>query len=97
MTEEERANYQPQYADPLATPQGQIDYIKGSTKRGASEREVISELSRMTGKNPLELKKDEVVIFRLNEEDEDSLDLILDEELSKKILEVYAEDVNEEN
>lgn len=47
--------------------------------------------------HPLELKKDEVVIFRLNEEDEDSLDLIIDEELSKKILEVYAEDVNEEN
>jgi len=47
--------------------------------------------------HPLELKNDEVVIFRIIEEDEDSLDLVVDEELSKKILEVYAEDVNEEN
>jgi len=47
--------------------------------------------------HPLELKNDEVVIFRIIEEDEDSLDLVVDEELSKKILEVYAKDVNEEN
>ncbi|MBO7125814.1 MAG: DUF1292 domain-containing protein [Bacteroidales bacterium] len=47
--------------------------------------------------HPLELKEDEVVIFRIIEEDEDSLDLVTDEELSKKILEVYAEDVNEDN
>ena len=47
--------------------------------------------------HPLELKNDEVVIFRIIEEDEDSLDLVVDEELSNKILEVYAEDVNEEN
>ncbi|MCM1404199.1 MAG: DUF1292 domain-containing protein [Prevotella sp.] len=45
--------------------------------------------------HPLELKKaEEVVIFKIIENDEDSLDLITDEELSKKILEVYAEDVN---
>lgn len=48
--------------------------------------------------HPLELKKaEEVVIFKLVENDEDSLDLVTDEELSKKILEVYAEDVNDEN
>ncbi len=44
--------------------------------------------------HPIELKADEVVIFRLIEDDEDSLDLVTDEELSKKILEVYTEDVN---
>ena len=47
--------------------------------------------------HPLELKEDEVVIFHLLEDDEDSFDLVLDEELSKKILEVYAEDVNEDD
>ena len=47
--------------------------------------------------HPMELKSDEVVIFKLIEDDEDSLDLVVDEELAKKILEVYAEDVNEEN
>ena len=47
--------------------------------------------------HPVELKEDEVVIFELNEEDEDSLDLVVDEELSKKILEVYKEDVSEIN
>lgn len=45
---------------------------------------------------PLELKEDEVVIFKLVEDDEDSMDLVVDEELSKKILEVYEEDVNNE-
>ncbi|MCQ2381790.1 MAG: DUF1292 domain-containing protein [Clostridia bacterium] len=45
--------------------------------------------------HPVELKEDEVVIFHILEDDEDSLDLIMDEELSKKILEVYIEDVNE--
>lgn len=45
--------------------------------------------------HPLELKADEVVIFRLVEDDEDSLDLVIDEELSKKVLEVYAKDVSE--
>lgn len=45
---------------------------------------------------PLELKEDEVVIFKLIEDDEDSMDLVVDEELSKKILEVYEEDVNNE-
>ncbi|MBQ7973869.1 MAG: DUF1292 domain-containing protein [Clostridia bacterium] len=44
---------------------------------------------------PLELKENEVVIFKLIEDDEDSLDLVVDEELSKKILEVYTRDVNE--
>ena len=47
--------------------------------------------------HPLELKDDEVVIFHILEDDEDSLDLVVDEELSKKILEVYAEDVSESN
>ena len=47
--------------------------------------------------HPVELKADEVVIFKLLEDDEDSLDLVIDEELSKKILEVYDEDVNEGN
>ena len=47
--------------------------------------------------HPMELKADEVVIFKLVEDDEDSLDLVVDEELSKKILEVYTEDVNEAN
>lgn len=45
--------------------------------------------------HPLELKADEVVIFRLVEDDEDSLDLVIDEELSKKVLEVYTKDVSE--
>ena len=45
--------------------------------------------------HPIELKEDEVVIFHLLDDDEDSMDLIVDEELSKKILEVYTEDVNE--
>ena len=47
--------------------------------------------------HPLELKEEEVVIFRLAEDDEDSMDLVTDEELSKKILEVYAKDVSENN
>ena len=47
--------------------------------------------------HPLELKKEEVVIFHILEDDEDSMDLITDEELSKKILEVYAEDVSEDD
>lgn len=46
--------------------------------------------------HPIELKEEEVVIFKLIEDDEDSMDLVLDEELSKKILEVYAEDVEDE-
>ena len=46
---------------------------------------------------PLDLKEDEVVVFHILDDDEDSLDLILDEELSKKVLEVYAEDVNEDD
>lgn len=45
--------------------------------------------------HPIDLKDEEVVIFRLLDEDEDALDLVVDEELSKKILEVYAEDVSE--
>ncbi len=47
--------------------------------------------------HPIELKEDEVVIFKLNENDEDSLELVVDEELSKNILEVYKEDVVEDN
>lgn len=47
--------------------------------------------------HPVELKKDEVVVFRLVEDDEDSMDLVIDEELSKKVLEVYAEDVDAED
>ena len=46
--------------------------------------------------HPLELKDEEVVIFKLVEDDEDSMDLITDEQLAKKILEVYAEDVDDE-
>jgi len=45
--------------------------------------------------HPIELKDDEVVIFRLLDDDEDTMDLVVDEELSKKILEVYIDDVNE--
>ena len=45
--------------------------------------------------HPMELKTDEVVIFKLVEDDEDSLDLVLDEGLANKILEVYKEDVSE--
>lgn len=44
---------------------------------------------------PLELKENEVVIFKIVEDDEDSLDLVIDEELGKKILEVYREDVED--
>ncbi len=47
--------------------------------------------------HPVELKAEEVVIFKIIEDDEDSMDLITDEELSKKVLEVYIEDVNDEN
>ncbi|MCQ2382672.1 MAG: hypothetical protein MJ060_02425 [Clostridia bacterium] len=47
--------------------------------------------------HPLDLKEDEVVVFHILDDDEDTLDLILDEELSKKVLEVYAEDVNEDD
>lgn len=42
---------------------------------------------------PLDLKEDEVVVFKIVENDEDSLDLVVDEELAKKVLEVYLEDV----
>ena len=47
--------------------------------------------------HPLDLKEDEVVVFHILDDDEDTLDLILDEELSKNVLEVYAEDVNEDD
>ena len=47
--------------------------------------------------HPLDLKEDEVVVFHILDDDEDTLALILDEELSKKVLEVYAEDVNEDD
>ena len=46
---------------------------------------------------PLELKEDEVVVFKIAEDDEDVLNLVLDEELAKKVLEVYKEDVEEIN
>lgn len=46
--------------------------------------------------HPVNLKEDEVVVFHILDDDEDSLDLVLDEELSKKVLEVYEEDVNED-
>ncbi len=45
---------------------------------------------------PLELKEDEVVVFKILDDDEDSLDLVLDEELAKKVLEVYQEDVEDD-
>ena len=44
---------------------------------------------------PLDMKEDEVVVFKVIENDEDSLDLVVDEKLAKKVLEVYAEDVQE--
>lgn len=47
--------------------------------------------------HPTELKADEVVVFRLIEDDEDSMELVVDEELSKKVLEVYTEDVSKDN
>ena len=47
--------------------------------------------------HPLDLKEDEVVVFHILDDDEDTVELILDEELSKKVLEVYAEDVNEDD
>ena len=47
--------------------------------------------------HPIDLKDDDVVIFHLVEDDEDALDFVADEELSKKILEVYLEDVNEDD
>lgn len=48
--------------------------------------------------HPVESKKvEEVVVFKIVENDEDALDIVTDEELSKKVLEVYEEDVNEEN
>ena len=47
--------------------------------------------------HPVDLKMDEVVIFKLLEDDEDVMDLVTDDELSKKILEVYSEDVSDED
>ncbi len=47
--------------------------------------------------HPIELKEEEVVIFHIVEDDEDALDLVVDEELSNKVLEVYLENVNEDN
>ncbi len=47
--------------------------------------------------HPIDLKDDEVVVFHLIEEDEDSLEFVTDEKLSKKILEVYKEDVSEDD
>lgn len=47
--------------------------------------------------HPVELKADEVVIFHILEDDEDSMELVADEELSKKVLEVYKEDVSEDD
>ncbi len=45
---------------------------------------------------PLDLKEDEVVIFKILEDDEDSLDLVLDEEIAKNVLEVYQKDVEDD-
>lgn len=47
--------------------------------------------------HPIELKAEEVVIFRILDDDEDSMELVVDEEISKKVLEVYTEDVSEDN
>ena len=47
--------------------------------------------------HPVDVKEDEVVVFHIVEDDEDILDLVIDEDLSKKVLEVYAEDVREDD
>lgn len=47
--------------------------------------------------HPIELKAEEVVIFRILDDDEDSMELVVDEEISKKVLEVYTEDVSEDD
>ncbi|MBO4823421.1 MAG: DUF1292 domain-containing protein [Clostridia bacterium] len=47
--------------------------------------------------HPIELKTEEVVIFRILDDDEDSMELVVDEEISKKVLEVYTEDVSEDD
>ncbi len=44
---------------------------------------------------PLELKEEQVVVFRLDENDEESLELIDDENLAQKVLEVYKNDSEE--
>lgn len=46
--------------------------------------------------HPLELKEDQVVVFHLDGDDEESMDLVTDEELAKKVLEVYENDDEEE-
>ena len=45
---------------------------------------------------PLELKEEQVVVFRLDEEDEENLELVTDENIAKNVLEVYAEDDEED-
>ncbi len=45
---------------------------------------------------PLELKEEQVVVFLLNEDDEESLELVTDENIAKKVLEVYANDDEED-
>ena len=44
---------------------------------------------------PMDMPENQVVVFRLDEYDEDAMDLVLDEKLANKILEVYAKDENE--
>jgi hypothetical protein len=40
---------------------------------------------------PMKLEEDQAVVFRLSEEDEESLDLVSDETLAKAVLAVYAD------
>ena len=46
---------------------------------------------------PLELNEEQVVVFRLDEDDEENLELVTDENLAKKVLEVYENDSDEES
>ena len=46
---------------------------------------------------PLELKEEQVVGFRLDEDDEENLELVTDENIAKKVLEVYENDNDEED
>ncbi len=41
--------------------------------------------------HPMELKDDQVVVFRLDEYDEENIDLVEDEELANRILQIYQE------
>jgi hypothetical protein len=46
---------------------------------------------------PLTLKEDQVIIFQISEDDEERLDLVDSEDLAKKVLEVYQDNIKEDN